>query len=333
MQWIKLRVSRELGWCVVNHARDRCAGGAGCFRTLFTPPTWSSLWDAVTLAGLTNQASVISTGACPTWPASPSTSSAASAMRSTSGSVTCSLNSPPAERHSLPNKRAPGAHECWPRELWFGRMAHPSTARAEQSGDHAGGNIAGGLHGSQQSECGATDLRGVNAATAAGGPCGATDIIVAGLGDLAKSWVVEPFSSEAPPERPVKHFGFREELAADGFASLSRQDAGMNVVFLRRGLPTLPADQRDDHAGGIILAFVVDDSRRGAGRAAGRGCAHHHAPDRVRSGASAPSRSATPTASSSNSSTGTLPPPPKLLECQSGAFTLEGADAEAHDGE
>jgi uncharacterized glyoxalase superfamily protein PhnB len=57
----------------------------------------------------------------------------------------------------------------------------------------------------------------------------------------------------------VEHFGFREEMAADGFASLSRADAGVNVVFLRRGLRTLPADQRDDHAAGIILAFVVDD--------------------------------------------------------------------------
>ena len=55
------------------------------------------------------------------------------------------------------------------------------------------------------------------------------------------------------------HFGFREEMSADGFASLGRPDAGMNVVFLRRGLETLPADQRDDHAAGLILAFEVDD--------------------------------------------------------------------------
>jgi uncharacterized glyoxalase superfamily protein PhnB len=33
----------------------------------------------------------------------------------------------------------------------------------------------------------------------------------------------------------------------------------MNVAFLRRGLASLPEDQRDDHAGGLILAFVVDD--------------------------------------------------------------------------
>jgi uncharacterized glyoxalase superfamily protein PhnB len=57
----------------------------------------------------------------------------------------------------------------------------------------------------------------------------------------------------------TEHFGFREEMAADGFTSLVRDDAGMNVIFLRRGLATLPADQRDDHAGGLILAFVVDD--------------------------------------------------------------------------
>jgi uncharacterized glyoxalase superfamily protein PhnB len=56
----------------------------------------------------------------------------------------------------------------------------------------------------------------------------------------------------------VEHFGFREQMAADGFASLSRADSGMNVVFLRRGLPTLPADQRDDHATGLILAFEVE---------------------------------------------------------------------------
>ncbi|MGH3491456.1 MAG: VOC family protein [Actinopolymorphaceae bacterium] len=55
------------------------------------------------------------------------------------------------------------------------------------------------------------------------------------------------------------HFGFREEMAADGFVSLTRDDAGVNVVFLRRGLESLPEDQRNDHATGLILAFVVDD--------------------------------------------------------------------------
>lgn len=56
-----------------------------------------------------------------------------------------------------------------------------------------------------------------------------------------------------------EHFGFEEQMAADGFASLTRPDAGMNIVFLRRGLATLPADQRDDRAQGLILAFDVED--------------------------------------------------------------------------
>jgi uncharacterized glyoxalase superfamily protein PhnB len=64
---------------------------------------------------------------------------------------------------------------------------------------------------------------------------------------------------EASSSFLVEHFGFRQVMAAAGFASLTRPDAGMNVVFLRRGLPTLPADQRDDHATGLILAFVVED--------------------------------------------------------------------------
>jgi uncharacterized glyoxalase superfamily protein PhnB len=55
------------------------------------------------------------------------------------------------------------------------------------------------------------------------------------------------------------HFGFRPEMAADGFASLARADAGMNVVFLRSGLASLPEDQRDTHAAGLVLAFVVED--------------------------------------------------------------------------
>ena len=57
----------------------------------------------------------------------------------------------------------------------------------------------------------------------------------------------------------VEHFGFQEVMAADGFASLTRPDAGMNVVYLWRGLATLPADQRDVHAAGLILAFVAED--------------------------------------------------------------------------
>ena len=57
----------------------------------------------------------------------------------------------------------------------------------------------------------------------------------------------------------TEHFGFQEQMAADGFASLAREDAGVSVIFLRRGLSRLPVDQRDDHTQGLILAFTVDD--------------------------------------------------------------------------
>ena len=70
---------------------------------------------------------------------------------------------------------------------------------------------------------------------------------------------------EASAQFLVEHFGFHIEMAAPGFASLTRDDAGLNVIYLRVGLPTLPADQRDSHVQGVILAFVVDDLAPGGG--------------------------------------------------------------------
>jgi catechol 2,3-dioxygenase-like lactoylglutathione lyase family enzyme len=64
---------------------------------------------------------------------------------------------------------------------------------------------------------------------------------------------------EASSRFLADHFGFAVQMSADGFASLGRPDVGMNVVFLRRGLATLPEDQAGDHAAGLILAFVVED--------------------------------------------------------------------------
>lgn len=55
------------------------------------------------------------------------------------------------------------------------------------------------------------------------------------------------------------HFGFAEEMSADGFVSLARPDAGFNLIYLRTGLPTFkPAAQARD-AAGLLVAFVVDD--------------------------------------------------------------------------
>ncbi|MFJ8433606.1 VOC family protein [Kitasatospora sp. NPDC094019] len=56
-----------------------------------------------------------------------------------------------------------------------------------------------------------------------------------------------------------EHFGFAEQMAADGFASLGHGSAGVNVVFLRRGTEVLPEGFRDQVAAGLILAFVVGD--------------------------------------------------------------------------
>ncbi|MBD9724031.1 VOC family protein [Streptomyces caniscabiei] len=59
------------------------------------------------------------------------------------------------------------------------------------------------------------------------------------------------------------HLGYDERMAADGFSSLSRPDAAADIVLLRRGTEILPADQRDQRAGGLILAFTVDSGIAG----------------------------------------------------------------------
>ncbi|MEU8260036.1 VOC family protein [Micromonospora sp. NPDC048999] len=57
-----------------------------------------------------------------------------------------------------------------------------------------------------------------------------------------------------------QHFGFQEEMAADGFVSLAHEGVGFNLVFLRTGLAILqPESLRHQRAGGLIVAFVVDD--------------------------------------------------------------------------
>jgi uncharacterized glyoxalase superfamily protein PhnB len=57
-----------------------------------------------------------------------------------------------------------------------------------------------------------------------------------------------------------QHFGFAEEMAADGFVSLSREDAGFNMVFLRAGLESFkPEAIRGTQATGLLVVFVVDD--------------------------------------------------------------------------
>ena len=55
----------------------------------------------------------------------------------------------------------------------------------------------------------------------------------------------------------IEHLGYSERVAAEGFASLTRDDA-VDVVLLQRGIEVLPPEQRDQRAAGLILAFTVD---------------------------------------------------------------------------
>ncbi|WP_030235418.1 VOC family protein [Streptomyces sp. NRRL S-350] len=56
-----------------------------------------------------------------------------------------------------------------------------------------------------------------------------------------------------------RHFGYSEQMSADGFVSLTHPGGGVGVVYLRRGLEVLPEEQRHRTADGVILAFVVED--------------------------------------------------------------------------
>ncbi|GAD83599.1 glyoxalase [Nocardia asteroides NBRC 15531] len=58
----------------------------------------------------------------------------------------------------------------------------------------------------------------------------------------------------------IDHLGFTEQMAADGFVSLQRADAGMNVIYLRTGLGTFKPARIAGSAGeGTLVVFVVDD--------------------------------------------------------------------------
>jgi len=64
----------------------------------------------------------------------------------------------------------------------------------------------------------------------------------------------------ASAEFAKTHFGFEEEMAADGFVSLARPDAGFNLIFLRTGLPSFkPAALAGRDADGLLVVFVVSD--------------------------------------------------------------------------
>ena len=55
------------------------------------------------------------------------------------------------------------------------------------------------------------------------------------------------------------HLGFRQDMAADGFASLSHPSAGVNLVYLATGLPTFQPASASGPADGLLVVFTVDD--------------------------------------------------------------------------
>ncbi len=70
-----------------------------------------------------------------------------------------------------------------------------------------------------------------------------------------------------------RHFGFNEVMAADGFVSLGRADAGFNLVLLRVGLETFKPHRLRGPADGVLIVFEVDDVEAEYGRLQSEGVA------------------------------------------------------------
>ena len=56
-----------------------------------------------------------------------------------------------------------------------------------------------------------------------------------------------------------RHLGFVEEMAADGFVSLTHPTAGFNLIYLRVGLPSFKPAAAAGRADGLLVVFVVED--------------------------------------------------------------------------
>jgi uncharacterized glyoxalase superfamily protein PhnB len=65
---------------------------------------------------------------------------------------------------------------------------------------------------------------------------------------------------QASAEFLQRHYGFKEDMSADGFVSLSRSDAGMQVIYLRTGLKTFKPEALAGHpVDGLLVVFEVSD--------------------------------------------------------------------------
>jgi uncharacterized glyoxalase superfamily protein PhnB len=63
----------------------------------------------------------------------------------------------------------------------------------------------------------------------------------------------------ASAEFAKRHFGFEEEMAADGFVSLTHPTAGFNLIYLRVGLPSFKPAAAAGRADGLLVVLVVED--------------------------------------------------------------------------
>lgn len=56
-----------------------------------------------------------------------------------------------------------------------------------------------------------------------------------------------------------EHFGFEEQMAAEGFVALRHPETGTNLIYLAVGLPTFRPASVAGHADGLLVVFTVDD--------------------------------------------------------------------------
>ncbi|MFC7487612.1 VOC family protein [Knoellia sp. CPCC 206453] len=68
-----------------------------------------------------------------------------------------------------------------------------------------------------------------------------------------------------------KYLGFTEAMSADGFASLEHAQAGMNLIYLRTGLPTFKPASAAGNADGLLVVFTVEDIDADYARLQGEG--------------------------------------------------------------
>ncbi|MEU3763926.1 VOC family protein [Amycolatopsis keratiniphila] len=57
----------------------------------------------------------------------------------------------------------------------------------------------------------------------------------------------------------AEHFGFAEQMAAEGFVSLGHETAKVTIVLLQAGIEVLPENLRQQRASGVIVAFTVEN--------------------------------------------------------------------------